>query len=77
MLIMSNITKEEYEYLKDFDFNKNYIDFKEQNELLKIYNRIYNTNRKRTKCHDCWVEIVFMIKRAYDSSKHLFEKKKK
>lgn len=77
MLIMSDITQEEYDYLKNFDFNTQQLSSVDRTDLLRIYNRIYNTKRKPTSCVDCWIEILFLIKKAFDASKSLYEKKNK
>ena len=61
------LTEDEYKYLKEyFDLNKTTVSFKQRNELIKIYNRIFKKNQKDTSCAGCIGNIVNNLKRVYD-----------
>ena len=43
------LNEEEYMYLKGFfSFNKNIVNINDQLQLLKIHNRVFNTNKKKS-----------------------------
>jgi len=62
------LTEDEYNYLtKFFEVKKLSIKPTEQNELLKIYNRVLNQKQEPTNCSDCWRDIINKIKTVYDA----------
>ena len=59
---------EEYEfnYLKSwFDRNTSIITAKNQRDLLKIYNRVFNERKKLSACSTCVKEIVVNLEKIY------------
>lgn len=52
------LTEDEFEYLKNFNWNSYEINAQVQDALLKIYNRVFNLNHKPTKCRQCWIDII-------------------
>lgn len=61
------LTETEYNYLtKFFEVKKLSIRPTEQNELLKIYNRVLNQKQEPTNCSDCWRKIISELKQVYD-----------
>lgn len=59
------LTEDEYLYLTKFDWNVNSINPDIQNKLLKIYNRVFNTNKPPTTCGSCWNIIIQDLKKIY------------
>ena len=57
----------EYNYLKEwFESNRQTINVKQRNELITIYNRIFNKKQKDTSCGSCVRGIVNDLKRVYN-----------
>lgn len=52
------LTEEEFNYLKEFNWNSYEINAQVQDALLKIYNRVFNLQHKPTKCRQCWIDII-------------------
>jgi len=54
------LTEPEFDYLKDF-FNKanNKVNIKTQQELLKIYNRVFNDKKVASGCDSCFINGVY------------------
>ena len=59
------LTEDEYNYLKNFNWDKSVLIPAEQAELLKIYNRVLNSTRGMTTCQSCWKEILNNLKNIY------------
>ena len=61
------LTEDEFNYLSEiFETNKNRITTVEQNDLLKIYNRVFKDNREFTSCGSCFLNGVFKrLERIY------------
>lgn len=66
---VSCLTEEEYNYLNSFGFETNTLDNYQQNMLLKIYNRIFNENKKATTCSSCWKNIINELKIVFEEYK--------
>lgn len=60
------LTEDEYNYLKDFNFDINQLTPGVQNQLLTIYNRIFNEKRQPTSCGSCWRSILDELKKVYN-----------
>ena len=57
-----------YEYLTDFFERKpNSILPIEQEVILKIYNRTFNTNVGATQCATCWIDMIDELKKVFNS----------
>jgi len=53
------LTEDEYNYVKNFlDTFGGQITATQQNDLLKIYQRIFNLRREPSTCASCWREII-------------------
>ena len=65
------LVEDEYIYLERFfkRSNKNQVSSKEQNELLKIYNRVFNTNKQRTSCGSCLRSTVKELDKLFKEYK--------
>lgn len=64
------LTEEEYNYLTDyFSQTRNEINVSQQQELLKIYNRVFNMNRKPTSCSSCFRELHSDLAKVYNTYK--------
>lgn len=63
---MQCLEEDEYNVLKRF-FSRDYAEVKvsDQNELLKVYNRVFSVKQEPTSCADCWREIVNKLKQVY------------
>lgn len=60
------LNEDEYMYLKGFfSLKKNVVNALEQTELLKIHNRVFNTNKKRSSCGSCVKDLVNTMRRLY------------
>lgn len=64
------LTESEFNYLKGFNWNINTLHPGTQVELLKIYNRVFNSNRGMTSCVSCWNEIISSLKKVYLEYEH-------
>ena len=59
--------EDEYAYVKDFlSLNTNRVTPEQQNSLLDIYNRIFNTADKTTNCGVCFKEKIRRLKSLID-----------
>lgn len=59
--------EDEYVYLSNFFGSvKGTITYKTQLELIKIYNRVFQQNRKPTSCGSCVRTVVDELKTYYD-----------
>lgn len=60
----------EYFYLDQF-FKKPVTTLKpsEQNELLRIYKRVFNSKQEATNCTSCWIKIINELKTVYNEYK--------
>ena len=62
------LTKSEYLYLSGvFELKQKDFDILEQQKLIDIHNRIYNTNLKTSSCNSCLKEILETLKTLYKS----------
>jgi hypothetical protein len=62
------LTENHYEYLTDFFERKpNSILPIEQEVILKIYNRTFNTNVGATQCATCWIDMIEELKKVFNS----------
>ena len=60
------LNESEYIYLKEFfKINRNRLTTIEQAELLKIYNRVFNSNRQPSSCSSCVRELINEINKLY------------
>lgn len=60
------LIEDEYNYLKEFNFNSAYLNPDNQKKLLAIYNRVFNQNRQMTSCSSCWIKILDELKKVYN-----------
>lgn len=64
------LTEHEHNYLsKWFSITRNVISVSDQQTLLKIYNRVFNTKKEPTACSDCFKVFLNDLKKVYDSYK--------
>lgn len=64
------LTEEEYNYLTEyFSQTRNEINVSQQQMLLKIYNRIFNTNKRPTSCSSCFRELHSDLAKVYNTYK--------
>jgi hypothetical protein len=62
------LTEKDYEYLTIFlDRKRNTILPTEQEIVLKIYNRTFNTNVGATQCATCWIDMIDELKKVFNS----------
>jgi len=62
---LSAMLENEFEYLKKFNFEKVQLEPAEQNELLKIYNRVFNQKHEASSCRTCWVSILYYLQKMF------------
>lgn len=64
------LVEDEFNVLNNF-FNKQTasISPSDQNELLKIYNRVLNVKQEPTSCSSCWRDIVNQLKKIHNEYK--------
>jgi hypothetical protein len=64
------LEESEYNYLHEF-FKKPVTTLKpsEQNELLRIYKRVFSTRQEATNCTSCWIKIIEELKTVYNEYK--------
>lgn len=61
------LEENEYNYLTDFFSKKtDQITPLEQLELLKIYNRVFNTKHEPTTCSSCWRDYLKQLKQIHE-----------
>jgi len=60
------LTEDEY-FILDTYFSKNSIEVTpvDQNELLKVYNRVLNVKQQMTSCSSCWRDIINQLSKLY------------
>jgi len=59
--------EDEYTYLSEFfESPKGTINYKTQLEIIKIYNRVFNQNRKPTSCGSCIRTVVNELKTYFE-----------
>jgi NAD(P)H-nitrite reductase large subunit len=64
------LTEEEYNYLTEyFAQTRNEINVSQQQMLLKIYNRIFNRNKRPTSCSSCFRELHSDLAKVYNTYK--------
>jgi hypothetical protein len=62
------LTEKDHEYLTIFfDRKPNSILPIEQEVILKIYNRTFNTNVGATQCATCWIDMIEELKKVFNS----------
>ena len=62
------LTEEEYNWLSDFySSNKNLVTGVEKKMLIKISNRVFNTNKKLTSCSACMRTIYNKLKQYFEA----------
>ena len=72
------LTEEEYNYLNTFNWNAQSLSPNTQNQLLKIYNRVFNQKKKSSNCSQCWIDIVKRLDVLYkEYRKEEIDSKKK
>lgn len=64
------LEESEYNYLHEF-FKTPVTTLKpsEQNELLRIYKRVFNAKQEATNCTSCWIKIIQELKTVYNEYK--------
>ena len=64
------LEESEYNYLHEF-FKTPITTLKpsEQNELLRIYKRVFNTRQEATNCNSCWIKMIDELKSVYNEYK--------
>ena len=64
------LTEAEYNYLNETQvLYKNTIRPSEQDEILKIYNRVFKVRQEPTSCASCLREIVVKMQRVFNEYK--------
>jgi hypothetical protein len=63
---LNDLSLEDNDYLTSFfKANKGYVNTKEQNALVDIYNRVFNAKRKVSNCSPCIAGMVRELKEIY------------
>ena len=58
------ISEDDYTYLSDFiNSNPRKVTHNQKLRLIKIHNSVFNTNRRKTSCDPCMIEIVNKLKK--------------
>lgn len=61
------LTEDEYTYLSESQvLNKQTLKPSEQDEILKVYNRIFGISREPTSCATCWLEIIQKMQKVFN-----------
>ena len=64
------LTEDEYNYLNDTQvLFKNTIKPSEQEQILKIYNRVFHVRQEPTSCASCLRETVLKMQRVFNEYK--------
>lgn len=71
------LTEEEFNYLKEFNWNTSQLTPNQQVQLLKIYNRVFNLRQKASSCKQCWLDIVKRLDVLYKEYVKQMEQEKK
>jgi len=62
------LTENDHEYLTlFFAKSRSSILPSEQEVMLSIYNRTFNTRNGSTQCHTCWIDMIAEIKQVYET----------
>ena len=62
------IEKDDFNWITDFiGLNKTLITFDEREEVVRIYNNIFNTRQKNTKCTSCYNGLIRNIKKYLEN----------
>ena len=62
------LTENDHEYLTIFlDRKRNSILPTEQEIVLKIYNRTFNSNVGATQCATCWIDMIDELKKVFNA----------
>lgn len=62
------LNEDEYDYLTSFYAKKKtVVNYKETEELYKIYNRIFNKNNKPSSCSSCVRTVIMKLQRIIDA----------
>jgi len=70
------LVEEEYNYLKEFfSKHKNSLTNIEQQELLKIFNRVFNTKKQSSSCGSCVRDLIQQMKTLYKTYEEQNEEK--
>jgi NAD(P)H-nitrite reductase large subunit len=70
------LIEEEYNYLKEFfSKHKNTLTNIEQQELLKIFNRVFNAKKESSSCGSCVRDLIQQMKTLYKTYEQENEKK--
>ena len=64
------LSENDYEYLTSFfERKRTSILPSEQEVMLQIYNRTFNTKVGATQCPSCWIDMINELKTVYDATK--------
>lgn len=64
------LTESEYNYLNETNvLYKNTIKPSEQDEILKIYNRVFHVRQEPTSCSSCFREVIQKMQRVLNEYK--------
>jgi hypothetical protein len=64
------LTEDEYNYLNDTQvLFKNTVKPSEQEQILKIYNRVFHVRQEPTSCASCLREIVLKMQQVFNEYK--------
>jgi tyrosine-protein phosphatase YwqE len=64
------LTEDEYTYLNESQvLSKQTLKPSEQDDILKIYNRIFGISREPTSCATCWLEIIQKMQKVFNEYK--------
>lgn len=70
------LVEDEYNYLKEFfSKHKNSLTNIEQQELLKIFNRVFNTKKQSSSCGSCVRDLINQMKTLYKTYEEQNEEK--
>ena len=66
---LNDLSESDYDYLdKYFAEKRHSVSSKEQKELVRIYNDIFNAKRVVSNCSTCVASVVRELKRIYDAA---------
>lgn len=64
------LLEDEYNYLDNyFSLNTTRLKPTEQKQLLKIYNRVFQSRNEPTTCAECWKDYLHKLKTVYNEYK--------
>ena len=59
-------TQQEFEYIKNIiERPSNKLNFEEQKEVVRIYNKVFKRNQKASKCGSCYAGIINALKNEW------------